>query len=156
MFCDFFLRLTASITFIYHQTILYAMYQKRCRVDRSSFISNPIPGSKGQVTIFIIVGILLVLAITLVIFVRREIITFKPEEIIPTEKGKVENFITSCIDQVGNDALNRVGLQGGYIELPLEVTDDNNRRLDISPSLAVPYWAYGLQTFIPSLPQIKE
>ncbi|MDO8511332.1 MAG: hypothetical protein Q7S55_04140 [Nanoarchaeota archaeon] len=136
------------------------MYQKRCTVDRSSFISHigdtKITGSKGQVTIFIIIGILLVLAVTLVIFVRREIITFKPEEIIPTEKGKVENFITSCIDQVGNDALVRVGLQGGYIELPFEVIDDNTRRLDISPDLAVPYWAYGPETFIPSLPQIKE
>ncbi len=128
------------------------MYQKRCKVDRSSFI----PSSKGQVTIFIIVGILLVLAVTLVIFVRKEIITFKPEEIIPTEKGKVENFITACIDQVGNDALVRVGLQGGYIELPFDVVNDNTRRLDISPNLAVPYWAQGSETFIPSLQQIKE
>src|SRR3989338_5119874 len=132
------------------------MYQKRCKVDRSSFISKKIIDSKGQVTIFIIVGILLVLAVTLVIFVRKEIITFKPEEIIPTEKGKVENFITSCIDQVGHDALVRVGLQGGYIELPFDVVDDNTRRLDISPTLAVPYWAYGAQTSIPSLQQIKE
>ena len=128
------------------------MYKKRCRVDRSSFI----PSSKGQVTIFIIVGILLVLAVTLVIFVRKEIITFKPEEIIPTEKGKVENFLTACIDQVGHDALVRVGLQGGYIELPFDVVDDNGRRLDISPTLAVPYWAYGPETSIPSLQQIKE
>ncbi|MDP3698220.1 MAG: hypothetical protein Q8R47_01395 [Nanoarchaeota archaeon] len=132
------------------------MYQKRCKADRSSFISNHIGGPKGQVTIFIIVGILLVLAVTLVIFVRKEIITFKPEEIIPTEKGKVENFITACIDQVGHDALVRIGLQGGYIELPFEVVNDHTRRLDISPTLAVPYWAYGPETFIPSLPQIKE
>src|SRR3989344_3021790 len=132
------------------------MYKKRCRVDRSSFISKGISDSKGQVTVFIIVGILLVLAVTLVIFVRKEIITFKPEEIIPTEKGKVENFITACIGQVGSDALVRVGLQGGYIELPFDVVDDNTKRLDISPALAVPYWAYGSETRIPSLLQIKE
>ncbi|HLD40029.1 MAG TPA: hypothetical protein VJB13_02715 [Candidatus Nanoarchaeia archaeon] len=128
------------------------MYKKRWKVDRSSFISS----SKGQVTIFIILGILLVLVITLVIFVRKEIITFNPQEIIPTEKGKVENFITTCMDKVGNDALVRVGLQGGYIELPFDVVNDNNRRLEISPSLAVPYWAYGPETNIPSLSQIKE
>ena len=140
------------------------MYKKRCRTSRSSFISKTnsgksfslITGSKGQVTIFIIIGILLLLTVILIIFVRREIITIKPEEIIPTEKGKVENFITSCINQVGNDALVRVGLQGGYIKLPTEVINDNSRRLDISPSLAVPYWAYGPETFIPSIPQIKE
>ena len=132
------------------------MYQKRCKRRRSSFISNAVAGSKGQVSFFIIVGFLLVLAVTLIIFVRKEIITFKPEEIIPTEKGKVESFITSCMDQVGNDALARVGLQGGYIELPLEVIDDNTRRLDISPNLAVPYWAYGQEILIPSLLQVKE
>lgn len=132
------------------------MEKKRCKAGRSSFFPINIPGSQGQVTIFIIIGILLVLVITLVIFVRKEIITFKPEEIIPTEKGKVENFITSCIDQVGNDALVRVGLQGGYIELPFEVVNDDNKRLDISSNLAVPYWAHGPQTNIPSLQQIKE
>lgn len=128
------------------------MYQKRCKVDRSSFISN----TKGQVTIFIIIGILLILAVTLVIFIRSEIITFNPEEIIPTEKGKVENFITACIDQVGNDALNRIGLQGGYIEVPAEIADDNTKRLEISQDLAVPYWAHGPETSIPTLPEIKE
>ncbi|MEK6905438.1 MAG: hypothetical protein AABX24_03470, partial [Nanoarchaeota archaeon] len=132
------------------------MYKKRCTVGRSSFIYRSIGDAKGQVTIFIIIGILLVLAVTLIIFVRKEIITFNPEEIIPTEKGKVENFITACIDQVGNDALVRVGLQAGYIELPFDVVNDNNRRLEISPSLAVPYWAYGSETSIPSLQQIKE
>lgn len=128
------------------------MYKKRCCVDKSSFISS----SKGQVTVFIIIGLLLVLAVALVILVRQEIITIKPEELAPTEKGKVENFITACIDQVGNDALVRVGLQGGYIELPLDVAKDNTRRLEISPSLAVPYWAKGQEVTIPSLTQIKE
>jgi len=132
------------------------MYKKRFRVGRSSFISLPIAGSKGQVTIFIIIGILIVLAMTLVIFVRKEIITFNPQEIIPTDKGKVENFLTACIDKVGNDALARIGLQGGYIELPADVLHDNSKGLEISPALAVPYWAYGKQTSVPTLLQIKQ
>ena len=68
------------------------MYKKRCRVDRSSFISKGISDSKGQVTVFIIVGILLVLAVTLVIFVRKEIITFKPEEIIGKQVSLLINL----------------------------------------------------------------
>jgi len=132
------------------------MYKKRYRAARSSFIFKHNLDSKGQVTIFIIIGILLVLGITLIIFLRKEIITFNPEEIIPTEKGKVESYITTCIDQVGNDALVRVGLQGGYIQIPSEIANDNNKRLDISPFLAVPYWAYGPETNIPTLSEIKE
>lgn len=128
------------------------MRKKRYTIDRSSLIS----AKKGQVTIFIIIGILLLLALTLLIFLRKEIITFKPEEIIPTEKGKVENFITSCIEQAGNEALQRVGLQGGYIEVPSEVARDNTARLQISPMHMVPYWAYGKNVRIPSLQEIKE
>lgn len=128
------------------------MRKKRYTVDRSSLIS----AKKGQVTIFVIIGILLLLALTLLIFLRKEIITFKPEEIVPTEKGKVENFITSCIEQAGNEALQRVGLQGGYIEVPSEIASDHTARLQISPMHLTPYWAYGKNVRIPSLQEIKE
>jgi len=128
------------------------MRKKRYRIDRSRIIST----KSGQVTVFIILGILVLLALTLVIFLRKELITFRPEEIIPTEKGKVENFITSCIGLVGDEALSRVGLQGGYIDLPFDVVNDNSAKLQLSPADAVPYWAYGMNVRIPSLPEIKE
>lgn len=131
------------------------MHKKRYELDVIRSISRSFKNKSGQVTIFIILGILLLLALILVVFVRKEIVTFKPEEIIPTEKGKVENFITSCIDQVGDEALFRVGLQGGYIEVPARIAEDSGIHLRISPQNVVPYWAYGKNTDIPSLDQIK-
>ncbi len=127
------------------------MRKKRYGIDSSRVIS----AKKGQVTIFIILGILLLLALTLVIFFRKEIITFRPEEIIPTEKGKVENFITSCIEQSGDEALRLVGLQAGYINVPSDILNDNTARLQISPMHVVPYWAHGQAVRIPSLQDIK-
>ena len=132
------------------------MSKKRYTIDKSRLISASFASKKGQVTIFIILGILLLLTLILIIFLRKELITFRPEEIIPTEKGKVENFITSCIEQIGDEALQRVGLQGGYIDVPSEIVNDHTARLQISPMHVTPYWAYGKNVRIPSLQEIKE
>jgi len=129
------------------------MYKKRCTRGRNSVgFSN----RRGQVTVFIIIGLLLLVAVFLVIFMRQEIVTFKPGEFMPSEKGKVERFITACIDQLGNDALLRLGEQGGYVELPTEIAQNAFVHLRTSPFTVVPYWAHGEQVAIPSLPSIKE
>ncbi|MFH1828579.1 MAG: hypothetical protein ABH824_04935 [Nanoarchaeota archaeon] len=136
------------------------MYKKRNRIDVFRFISNKFTRNtherKGQVTVFIILGILLLLALILVILLKQEIVIFKPEEIIPTDKGKVENFINTCIGEVGEEALFKIGLQGGYIEVPSDIANDGSLHLRNSPFTVVPFWAYGLTTNIPSLQLIKE
>ncbi len=115
----------------------------------------PKPISKrGQVTIFIILGILLLLALTLVIFMKKEIVSLKPEELFPTQKGKVENYLTTCMDKLGGEALLKIGTQGGYIEVPKELTD-SSVSLKLSPMNVIPYWAYGQNTNIPQLEEIK-
>ncbi len=110
---------------------------------------------KAQVTLFIIIGILLLLALILVITLKTEVIKFKPEQLLPTEKGKVESFLTGCIEKLGGEALFKVGLQGGYIEVPTALAEDNTRTLKTSPLTTAPYWAYGQDTYIPSLSEIK-
>jgi len=140
------------------------MYQKRFGVDVNRSISNnstPISNrkslnKKGQVTIFIIIGIIILLAVSLIIALQTEVIKFKPGEIIPTEKGKVESFITSCMDKIGNDALLQIGLQSGYIYVSDSIAADANQHLRISPMNVIPYWAYGQNTNIPSMNQIKR
>lgn len=157
-------------SFINCVDILKPMYKKRYGVDVIRVISSKKKperktqpfgwkiqpsNKKAQVTIFIILGILLLLALILVIFVRTEIVTFKPEELIPTEKGKVERYITTCMDEVGEEALFKIGLQAGYIDVPSEILQDKNLHLRISPMHVIPYWAYGNNVNIPSLEEIK-
>ena len=85
------------------------MHKKRDRKVLFSQTSNSSSYSKkGQITVFIILGILLLLALILVLTLKSEIFAFKTEEIIPTEKGKVENFIITCMDQIGDDALFKI------------------------------------------------
>lgn len=98
----------------------------------------------------------MLLALILVIALKSETFAFKTEEIIPTEKGKVENFITTCMDQIGEDALFKVGVQSGYIEVPEDIFKDGSKNLKISPMNVVPFWAIGPNTYVPSLDEIKE
>ncbi len=136
------------------------MFTKRYKIDVASNLSlkkiSFFGSKRGQVTIFIIIGILLLLALVLVIALKQELVTFKPGEIIPTQKGKVEQYITACIEQVGDDALELTGSQGGYITVPADILEDGNKHLKVSSFLAIPYWAYGPTTNIPSLDFIKE
>ncbi|MFH1682994.1 MAG: hypothetical protein ABIA37_04315 [Candidatus Woesearchaeota archaeon] len=146
------------------------MLKKRFRTDRcrhnSAFFSSKENFAKmnkltakssktGQITIFVILGILLLLALVLVVLFKKEAIVFKPEELIPTEKGKVENFIVSCISQIGEEAIYTIGLQGGYLNISSEIATDSNQHLKLSPYNLVPYWARGESKRIPTLEEIK-
>lgn len=127
------------------------MYQKRRRCRTSRYFNR-----KGQVTLFIIIGILLLLALILVIVLQQQTSRFIPGEIIPTQKGKVERFIDTCISDLGQEAVLRLGIQGGYVQLPDEIRNDGNLQLRLSPALGIPYWAVGEATFIPSLEDIEQ
>jgi hypothetical protein len=109
----------------------------------------------GQVTIFIILGILLLLAAILIILLQQEMITLSAD-IIPKGKGTVEDFVTQCITDVGNDALTRAGIQGGYIDVPERYTQDITWNLQLSPFTYVPLWANGNQRDVPTLEYIKQ
>jgi len=141
------------------------MYKKRNESAKTSFISTTYtphlqkirPNSKkAQITIFIILGIVILIAVSLVILLKTELVTFKTGDIIPTEKGKVENYITSCIEKSGDEALTTIGAQGGYIEVQKDIANDLTQSLRTSPITVIPYWAYGENTRIPTLPEIKE
>ena len=134
------------------------MYKKRCNLDVCRSISKSHSHShskKGQVTIFIIIGILLVLALTLVILVQMEIFKFGTDELAPPEEGKVGSFISTCIKDIGEDAIQQIGLQGGYVTVPDSLTNDAFLHLRISPFQVIPYWAVGSITNIPTLEDLK-
>ncbi len=114
-----------------------------------------IPTRRGQVTIFIILGIVALLSIILIIAIKTQVVTFKPGEIIPTEKNRIEQLITSCITNVGENAVRTLGQQGGYLTIPSQIADNANLYLQTSPVSDLPYWAYGENTLYPSLEDIK-
>ena len=78
---------------------------------------------KGQITIFLIIGVIFVVIAGIIFFMRSEgsnIDTANLEiQKVPAELTPIKEFTDSCIESVSKDALQKIGLHGGYID-PLD------------------------------------
>jgi len=112
---------------------------------------------RGQVTIFVILGLVLIIGIGLYFYVSSKHI--RPDIDVPRlagDAGQVQEFVESCLEQVGRNGLTELGRHGGYIDptdikYTLEEFDYN--ALDQSESdmaflnvndesSGIPYWYY--------------
>jgi hypothetical protein len=71
---------------------------------------------KGQVTVFIILGVILVIIIGLVLYVYGEKLKIRqPDKIDTGSMDSLKNYITNCIKKEGNTAIDSLGEHGGRI-----------------------------------------
>ncbi|MFH0936455.1 MAG: hypothetical protein V1815_02130 [Candidatus Woesearchaeota archaeon] len=79
---------------------------------------------RGAVTLFVIIGILIVAGVVIVIYFRDDIANlFRREQIIttvtvPKQIEPIKNYVDSCIDEISQEAIDRISSQGGYVDLP--------------------------------------
>lgn len=110
---------------------------------------------KGQVTIFIIIGIILVISIGVFIYLYQAKVVRPFEEVVvpsveraPAEIRPVQDYVASCVETVGRDALQRVGDYGGYVGSsqflynPFMPTEGDAVQFSPDSGLIVPYWWY--------------
>ena len=97
---------------------------------------------KGQVTIFIIIAILIVVTL-IAYFILREVVDSGTE--VPKELAPVYDYYLSCIDDSTKQAAKLMANQGGHLELPeFEPGSDYmpfSSHLDFL-GYSVPYWYY--------------
>ncbi len=133
------------------------MKLKRGRCSRGfvSFfpLGKPFSSSRGQVSVFIIIGILILFlfsgALYLTQRVSKEEITAEGEPVIaavPQAFQPVQSFTEDCLAQTGRRGLLVLGQQGGYIYPEFvgefSASDPTNAQgIDLEP-LKVPYWHY--------------
>lgn len=97
---------------------------------------------RGQVTIFIIIGLALLFVVGTTLFFKEIIIErglfrdIKEPEIIPEQIIAVDYYVDSCIEQVTEEALSLIGTQGGYISL------EGIPTLEVLPGFNTAYWYY--------------
>jgi hypothetical protein len=78
-------------------------------------------GQRAQITVFMIVGIILLFSSALLFYIRGQIVSGIPSEFIPTieevplEAQPVKIFVEDCVQKVATEALVQIGLHGGYI-----------------------------------------
>ena len=124
---------------------------------------------KGQVTLFIILGIVILIVIGALFGLRALSVNSKLYEqggksiSVPTQLKPVTNVISDCIENVAVEGLNIMGLQGGYIDIPQDIIPRGSlnvfsNSLYINKNIRVPYWSYESVSGIPKqqIPTIKE
>lgn len=115
---------------------------------------------RGQVTIFIIVGVIILIAFIAIFAIRSYVTQSRITEVsrpavedIPTEFEPIRVFTENCLDIVGERALIRLGQQGGYIYPEewsgLDFDEENPTDADglafPGSELKIPYWWYNVQ-----------
>jgi len=110
---------------------------------------------KGQITIFIIIGIILLISIGIFIYLYQSAEITPLEDVVvpsvaqaPTEVRPIYDFVSVCVESVGKDALKKVGDYGGYIDsskfLYNAFIPTAGDAVQFSPDsdLIIPYWWY--------------
>jgi len=116
-------------------------------VKKGGLIDN---SKKGQITIFIILGLVILFIAGFFIFYIQEAekpMGKEPGE-LPTEFLQVENFIEECLYDTSIDAFELLGSNGGYINpqeyFTKKIEPTESEVLEFSPGseLWLPYWWY--------------
>lgn len=120
---------------------------------------------RGQVTVFIIVGIILLFSTALIVYIRSRAVEEIPAaqvpaaiSEVPAELQPLRDYVESCLRQTATDALTAIGAHGGYLgttldqaleyslptftftSLGLNPTEDDG--ITVSPDWQVPYWFF--------------
>ncbi|MBW3021457.1 hypothetical protein KY328_00915 [Candidatus Woesearchaeota archaeon] len=103
---------------------------------------------RGQITLFIIIGIVLIITVGTVIYFRQQAVEpVVVEEVVPEEVAPLKLFVEECMQQLGTRALELAGEQGGYVNpsshgITYNAEDSTEGNgIEFTSSL-VPYWYY--------------
>ncbi|MBI4451781.1 hypothetical protein HY642_07455 [Candidatus Woesearchaeota archaeon] len=121
---------------------------------RGSYRFAKLVGSrKAQVTIFIILGILLLLGIVVVLYLQGVRPVFPPELFVPKEAKPVYDAVTGCSKRLAEEAVTIMGNQAGYLTLPDTVAHQPTSyvSMDDAGVMNVPYWYYEGEDRTPTL-----
>ena len=96
---------------------------------------------RGQVTIFVIIAIVIVLATG--VYVATKYSTTKQE--IPQQFQQLEEYYKSCINEITSDGISTLENKAGFIEEPELVRGNSQEPLSSKMNYlgeTVPYWLY--------------
>ncbi len=110
---------------------------------------------KAQITVFIIVGLFLVMSSAMFFYIRNETVNVKVPDVVmekvPAEFQPISDYVTSCIKSTAEAALVKVGEGGGYVNFQAKNSfnptngDANGVKFpgtNFPGAADIPYWYY--------------
>jgi len=108
---------------------------------------------KGQVTVFILLGLVFVASISILVYIQQQGLVFRTGKLLPTEVIPAVDYVEMCVYDLGREALLLAGHQGGYVELPDYIK--NNQFAHLGKTIKIPYWYYEGRDIYPSIEEIE-
>lgn len=117
-------------------------------------------GKKAQITVFMIIGIILLFSSALIFYIRGQIVEqtaeFQPiVEEVPLEAQPIKLYVEGCLNDVVTEGIRRIGIHGGYIDVTDQELSGETFDVGFVPTesdmvymgseetgAAIPYWYY--------------
>ncbi len=110
---------------------------------------------RGQLTLFIIIGLILLVSIGIVVYITTQKVIKPVEEevIVPEDVRPVYEFVQGCANDIAIEGLGLLGLQGGFIQLPgiIDRTPTAYIPIDTFNNFKIPLWYYEGEDRTPSI-----
>lgn len=110
---------------------------------------------RGQVTFFVILGILLLISVAFVLYSSREklIETIGEAKDIPTEFKTIHTFVQQCLEESALQSILLLGTQGGFIDVPPRIAINPKSFLSLTPAgdLKLPLWYFAGENRAPTI-----
>ncbi len=116
---------------------------------------RPFQDRKAQITVFIIIGIIILFSVGIYSYLRVQGVS--PVDMFQPKSPPVVAFVEACLEQTAEDAIKAMGDQGGYIVLPPPIALNPARHVSLVPGVGgefapkVPYWYFEGRTEIPGI-----
>ncbi len=111
---------------------------------------------KSQITIFIIIGVMIAATALLIFYFQSSNARSSTSTPVSPQSVPIQNLVENCIQQLATEGITELGLNGGYIDFPPEITANPLSYHSIGPAIANPYWWYNGVTNIPTEVEITS
>tara|TARA_Y100000310_G_scaffold60080_1_gene55452 strand:+ start:501 stop:2555 length:2055 start_codon:yes stop_codon:yes gene_type:complete len=113
---------------------------------------------RAQVALFIIVGLIILLGVTTVVYVKTDTTIKAVEETIDPELVPIQRWVNECVYTIGKEAIKILAYQGGYLVVPEEIANNKRAYIPIDPGdfVKIPFWDFKGQKRIPSIKYMEE
>lgn len=110
---------------------------------------------RGQITIFIVVGIIILFLVGFVLLIASE--QQKGLRIFREKESEVQQFIGLCLESTAKEAITTIGITGGYIDVPENIRINDRSYFSFAPDTEpkIPLWHYRGQPRIPAKESIE-
>ncbi len=112
-------------------------------------------GKRAQITVFIIIGIIVLFTAAVALYITSgKKAPDREEVVVPSEIKPVYDFVTGCMSEISEEAVQLAGIQGGYVNLEKQQeiirTPPSYIKIDPGNLIKLPMWHYEGEERIPS------